>query len=71
MIEGMRSQGHAYWRPFSAAPDQMIWYQQAVLNMLWETWRHAVLHEHSRVLADFLAATRAGLPRTSPLKTED
>ena len=71
MIEGVRSQGHAYWRPFNAGPDQMTWYHQAVLNMLRETWRHAILHEHSRVLADFLAATRAGLPGTSPLKTED
>ncbi len=71
MIEGVRSQGHTYWRPFNAAPDQMIWYQQAVLNMLRKSWRHAILQEHSRVLADFLGATRAGLPRTPPLKTED
>ena len=59
MIEGLRSQGHSYWQPFNAPPDEMIWYQQAVLNMLQTTWRHVILNKHAGVLADFLSTARS------------
>jgi (p)ppGpp synthase/HD superfamily hydrolase len=59
MTQGLRTQGHPFIRPFSAPLDEMVWYQRAVLATLQGAWSHAILEEHARQTAAFLAAAAA------------
>jgi (p)ppGpp synthase/HD superfamily hydrolase len=54
IIEGLRSGHPGFWDAFSASPEQMVWYQTAVLEMLEAKWSHPIL-ERQRALVGELA----------------
>ena len=58
MTQGLRAQGEAFVRPFTAPLEDMLWYQQAVLETLRSAWAHRILGEHGRQLDAFLEATK-------------
>ena len=58
MAHGLESHGAAFADVFSTGLDEMIWYQQAVHQMLAAAWSHRILEEHARQLDRFLLAAR-------------
>ena len=56
MTIGLREQGDAFAKPFTASVEDMVWYQQTVLATLRETWSHSILDEHAERTSAFLAA---------------
>lgn len=56
MTKGLEATGAAYFGPFTASLDDMLWYHDAVLATLREGWDHPILREHESRHAAFRAA---------------
>jgi len=58
MAHGLREQGIAFIRPFTASIEDMVWYHETVLETIGVDWHHAILTEQARQLEVFLEAAR-------------
>lgn len=54
IIDGIRSGPPDFLDAFRASPQEMVWYQRAVIDMLEAKWDHRIL-ERQRVLVEELA----------------
>lgn len=46
-LAGYEEQGKAVWKYFNRGRDKKIWFEEAVLKMLRETWRHPMVEEYA------------------------
>jgi len=51
LLLAYKEQGPSLWSKFHRGKEQMIWFESEVLKMLKETWRHPMIDEYERLLA--------------------
>jgi (p)ppGpp synthase/HD superfamily hydrolase len=55
LIRCLHTVGPLCWERFNATREEITWYQQAVLGMLSERWRHPILDRQARLVDALLA----------------
>lgn len=46
-IAGHRAQGSNMWKHFNRSKDKKLWFEEAMLKMLKETWQHPLVDEYA------------------------
>lgn len=47
LLAGYEQKGPAMWNDFSTGKEKKLWFEQAMLQMLQETWKHPLVDEYA------------------------
>jgi (p)ppGpp synthase/HD superfamily hydrolase len=50
LLIGHGEQGIAMWKHFNAGREKKLWFENAMLEMLQETWRHPLVDEYAKLV---------------------
>lgn len=55
LIENHAREGTALWSHFNTGRDEKLWFEDAMLTMLQETWQHPLVDEYARLVTQMNA----------------
>lgn len=52
LLSSLEEQGEAVWGHFSRGKEKKLWFEESMLAMLKESWRHPLVDEYERLVAE-------------------
>jgi len=52
LLAGAAKQGSDVWKHFNAGREKKLWFENAMLSMLQETWQHPLVAEYATLVAE-------------------